>query len=87
MKEVLIKEYNNLRQLNLPYKENTFSFNINFVNGAFVEILGGKSSNFLVEFFDQDTNKIIYQTEITNNMWSRTSVKYFVNFLLRLKTD
>jgi hypothetical protein len=40
MKEVLIQEYNNLEQLNLPYKQNENQFFINFVQGAKCEIVG-----------------------------------------------
>ncbi len=43
MKEILIKEYNNTPQLNFSYKENNNTFHFNFLNGAFLEILGSNS--------------------------------------------
>ena len=40
MKEVLIKEYNNIQQLNIPPKEGINAINFHFIDGAFVEITG-----------------------------------------------
>ena len=48
MKEVLIKEYNNLKKLSIKPKEGSYTFNIHFIEGAFVEILGDKSAKFQV---------------------------------------
>ena len=45
----LIKEYNTLQKLNIKPKEESYIFNIHFVEGAFVEILGNKPSKFKVE--------------------------------------
>jgi len=83
MKEVLIKEYNNLKKLSIKPKEGSYIFNIHFVKGAFVEILGDKFAKFRVEFINQDNNEIIHKTEITNNMWTKTTIKYYVNFLIK----
>ena len=84
MKEVLIKEYNNLKKLSIKPKEGSYIFNIHFVKGAFVEILGDKFAKFRVEFINQDNNEIIHKTEITNNMWTKTTIKYYVNFLIKI---
>jgi autotransporter strand-loop-strand O-heptosyltransferase len=84
MKEILIKEYNNLQKLNIKPKEESYIFNIHFVEGAFVEILGNKPSKFKVEFINQDNNQIIHKTEISNNMWTKTSIKYYLNFLIKI---
>jgi hypothetical protein len=40
MKEVLINEYGNTKILGLPHKKPENIFNINFMDGAFVEVLG-----------------------------------------------
>ena len=45
MKEVLIQEYNNLEQLNLPYKQNENKFFITFVGGAKCEIIGDNQTS------------------------------------------
>ena len=84
MKEVLIKEYNNLKKLSIKPKDGSYTFNIHFIEGAFVEILGEKSTKFKVEFIDQSTGTTVYDTEITNNMWTKTAVKYHLDYLIKI---
>jgi len=84
MKEVLIKEYNNLKKLNIEPKEGSYTFNVNFIEGAFVEILGDKSAKFKIEFINQDNGRLVHETEITNNMWTKTAIKYYLNFLIKV---
>jgi len=83
MKNKLIKEYNSLSKKGKilpPF----YKYNINFVNGGFVEILGDSPGKFLVEFINQNTNEIIHKAEINNNMWTRTNIQYYVPFLVRI---
>ena len=84
MKEVLVKEYNNLKKLSIKPKEGSYTFNIHFIEGAFVEILGEKSAKFKVEFINQDNSESVYTTEITNNMWTKTAVKYYLNYYIKI---
>jgi len=78
MKEVLIQEYNNLQQLNLPYKQNENKFFINFVQGAKCEITGDVQKTYIVKFIDTKFDEVVHESEITNNMWTKTSIQYFV---------
>jgi len=78
MKEVLIQEYNNLQQLNLPYKQNENKFFVNFVQGAKCEISGDIQKSYIVKFIDTKFDKVIHESEITNNMWTKTAIQYFV---------
>ena len=78
MKEVLIKEYNNLKNLRIVPKEDDFLYNIHFVSGAFCEIRGAEDTEFRIEFIDKKTNKHLHFHDISNNMWTRTNVKYFI---------
>lgn len=84
MKEVLIKEYNNLFKTNkttIPLK-NTISYN--FVKGAKLDISGNLNRKYHVEFIDQKNNKILYESKITNNMWSKSSIEYFVDYNIKV---
>jgi autotransporter strand-loop-strand O-heptosyltransferase len=58
-----------------------------FVNGPYVEIKGNAEENYLVKFIDKKSNKIIYETQIKNNMWTRCSVQYFVDWRIEVWKD
>ena len=60
------------------FVENQMLFSFN--NSAKVEIVGSFDYNYLVQFIDQDTGAIAYQTNIRNNMWSLCNPVYFVNW-------
>ena len=84
MKQVLINEYGNLKQLNIPTKKEKNKCVFNFINGAFVEVLGPESKKYIVKFYDKDKEKLIYENEITNNMWTRSNIQYFVNWNIKV---
>ena len=87
MKDVLIKEYNNLKNLKLEPKEESYVFKFNFVRGGFMEILGEKKGDFTLEFFDKKNQKIIHSGTMGNNMWTRTNIKYYVNYRIKVKDN
>jgi autotransporter strand-loop-strand O-heptosyltransferase len=80
MKEVLITEYNNLEQLNIPYKKEENKFYVNFIQGAKCEVIGDDEKRYIVKFIDQKHNKVIHESEINNNMWTKTNIQYFVDW-------
>ena len=84
MKEVLITEYNNLEQLNIPYKKEFNKFFINFIQGAKCEVIGDEERRYIVKFIDQKHNKVIHESEINNNMWTKTNIQYFVNWKIEV---
>lgn len=80
MKEELIEAYSTLKKNNIEPKTPTNTFNVNFVDGAFFEAVGDYETQYEVIMWDEDSGNVIHNTIITNNMWTRTSVKYFVNW-------
>jgi autotransporter strand-loop-strand O-heptosyltransferase len=66
-------------------KKNTINFN--FVDGAFIEVVGDISKKYEVEFFDKRTNTSLYRTTIKNNTWSKPNAKFYVDWLIRVKDD
>ena len=84
MKEVLIKEYNNLKYLKTQplFPQPTFTYS--FVQGARLEVQGKTSKKYKVQFINQENNKTIHEAELTNNMWTKTSVEYFVNYNIKV---
>jgi len=59
-------------------------YNINFVDGAFCEILSDVDNKYYVQFIDKDTNKIMYDDVITSNMWCKSSYTYFIDYKIRI---
>lgn len=53
---------------------------IHFVKGPFVEIKGSIDAQYKVEFIDSKTNRILYETTIGNNMWTKCNIEYFVDW-------
>ena len=84
MKDILIKEYNNTTILNLESKKPQNTFNVNFIDGAFLEILGPVNLEYEVKFIDRKTKKVLHQTTLNNNMWTRTNIKYCINWRIEV---
>ena len=84
MKEVLINEYGNTKILGLPHKKPENIFNINFMDGAFVEVLGPLQKTYQIKFINTKTNRVLYENTISNNMWTRTNIKYLVKWRIEI---
>jgi autotransporter strand-loop-strand O-heptosyltransferase len=65
-------------------KTNPPQFNINFIDGPFIEIKNAGDRIFDVLFIDQEDNKIYYSCELKNNMWARSSIKYYKKWLIKI---
>ena len=59
--------------------------NYNFVDGPFVEILEDGDYLYNVEFINKKNNKVEYNLNLKSNHWARTSKKYFVDWLIKIK--
>jgi autotransporter strand-loop-strand O-heptosyltransferase len=90
----LIDEYKNtlsIKSNNVNVKienessDDTFNYNINFIDGARVEILGNKKIDFDVEIFDKNTNDLIYKTTIPTNNWCATNTKFYREYKIDIK--
>jgi autotransporter strand-loop-strand O-heptosyltransferase len=80
MKDLLIKEYTNTQILNIESKKPQNTFNVNFVNGAFLEVIGPLETEYVVKFINNKNKRVIHESTISNNMWTRTNIKYCVNW-------
>ena len=72
--------YDNLKKNTNNISEIQNKVVIHFVRGAFVEVKGLKKAEYKVDFINQKTNQIMYSSTIQNNMWTKCSVEYFVNW-------
>jgi autotransporter strand-loop-strand O-heptosyltransferase len=55
-----------------------------FVRGAFLEIKGNKQTKYAVKFIDNKSGRILYNTEIETNMWTKCSLEYFVEWRIEI---
>jgi len=85
MRDTLLKEYSSLNYLRIPNKNPDNIFNVNFVDGPFLEILGPRQEEYIVTFTDTKRKKQLHRSEINNNMWTRASVKYCIDCLIEVR--
>lgn len=86
MRDQLIDIYNNTEKLFIQCKKNMPTFNINFIDGAFVEVLGGDSNaKYKISFIDKTTNELIHSDTIGSNCWTKTARKYFTDWKIEIE--
>lgn len=66
-------------------KSSNRKVNYNFVDGPFVEILEDGDYLYNVEFINKKNNKVEYTLNLKSNHWARTSKKYYVDWLIKIK--
>jgi autotransporter strand-loop-strand O-heptosyltransferase len=59
--------------------------NINFVDGAFAEILEEDEKLYQVQFINPKNSKIEYQIDLKSNHWARCSIRYYVDWFIKIK--
>ena len=70
----LVKNYNNIKA----------NIQINFVQGAKVEILSPVDAEYFVEFINKKTGKIIHSSTIQNNCWTKCLYEYFIDWNIKV---
>ena len=86
--ESLKEDVNEYRRKNYVSKiskdQSKTKVNLNFIDGPFVEILSESDSIYNVEFINLKNNKVEYETTLRSNHWARCSIKYYVDWLVRI---
>ena len=80
------KAYNRLLQIELKPKNTKPRLEVNFVDGPYACLRNAKQP-YKVEFVNQDTGKIEYETELKNDHWGKTFHRYFINWEIRVKDN
>ena len=80
LRDQMVSSYMKTKILNKPSKPGGADFNINFINGAFLEIIGGPDREYYIEFTDSKSNKVLHKQTINKNHWVKTSLSYFVDW-------
>lgn len=87
VKELYLDTYKNTikRDINKRELNNTVKLDINFVDGAKVEVTGRSDSNFRIEFIDGDS--CVFDSTIQINQWTKPNRKYFTDWRIRISSD
>ena len=80
----MISNSNYIKELELDARPESINYNINFINGAFVEITGQSDSKFLIELIDNKNNQVVYSDTIGINCWVRSNIKYYIDWKIRV---
>lgn len=59
-------------------------FSVSFIDGVKASINGSSNKKYIVDFIDQDSNSLIYRSEISANMWSSPNRKFFTNWKVNI---
>ena len=57
---------------------------LHFVRGAFVEIKGNKQTNYHIKFINNKNGRVLYSTNISNNMWTKCNIEYFIDWKIEI---
>lgn len=80
LRDQLVSSYKNTKMLGLQSKQHAATFNMNFIDGAFFEILGGPDKEYNVKFIDQKTGQVHYTDQIKQNHWAKASISRYVDW-------
>jgi autotransporter strand-loop-strand O-heptosyltransferase len=73
------------RESNKINPKEIIKFNVNFIEGAFVEITGRSGKLFNIEFFDG--NDCVFNSSIGINQWTKTNRKYFTDWRVKVSSE
>lgn len=72
---------------NIQDKVSSKVYSISFIDGVTVEIRNAGDSTFDVEFIDSDKGICHYRSTLKNNTWARCSIRYYKNWLVKIKNN
>lgn len=89
MKETLKKIYETVTQdtREVHHRLSKNSIEITFLEAVKVEITGNQDKEYEINFINNSTGENLYGTKIKNGMWCASSIKYFVNWKVQIKSD
>jgi autotransporter strand-loop-strand O-heptosyltransferase len=85
LNEITIKNEKILNDKSNMETQNKNEIQCNFIDGARVDIIGNTQENYSIDFIDSNTNTSLYQSVISNNNWAKSTIQYFVDWLVKAK--
>ena len=59
---------------------------INFIDGAYIQIMNDEKIKYDVNFIDKKTNNILYSSFIKGGWWSKCALKYNIDWRIHIKS-
>ncbi len=84
MRDQLLKIYNDTSIKYFPPRKNTNKVTLDYKEGCKVEIIGSESKKYELKFIDNEKNNVVYETTVSNNMWAKPGIKYYVDWRVEL---
>lgn len=81
----LVSSYKDTPKLPREVGALTNTPHFSFIDGPKVEITGQADESYEVNFIDRTTGATVYTSNIKNNMWCASSLKYYVDWKLEVK--
>lgn len=72
---------------NIIVNRSKIKTNINFIKGAFCEIKNGETGDYNIDFINKDNGQVIFNTNLPTDHWSKTNIKYFINWEIVISKD
>lgn len=87
MKNNLLDIYSKTKKSFKEPKKIDNKISISFFNGPRVSIDGQLEKEYVVKFIDKKTKKIVYKSNIKNNMWAKSTIAYFVDWRVEVECE
>lgn len=86
MKDSLMQIYSTTEKSVKEPRKVQNSIEISFIDSAKVSINGPIDQNYTVKFINNKTGDITYSSEIKNNMWSKSTISYYVEWRILVES-
>lgn len=87
MRDSLLEIYSKTeKSFKEPIKQDN-KISVSFIEGPIVSINGPNQKEYSVRFIDKATKKILYQSSIKNNMWTKSTILYFVQWRIEIECE
>ena len=85
MKTQLIEIYESTKINHKDSVESQNSIVFDFNNKSKVEILGEIKKEYNLKFINKQNNKLVYESDISNNMWTQANFAYFIDWNIQIR--
>ena len=85
MKNQLIEIYESTKINHKDSVESQNSIVFDFNNKSKVEILGEIKKEYSLKFINKHNNKLVYESDISNNMWTQANFAYFIDWNIQIR--